>query len=141
MLDYSSVKKLVTYGIRTGMLAPSDEVWAVNQLLEVLCVDSYEEPEEIDDQVDLPSVLNALCDLALQTGAMTEDSIVYRDLFDTKLMGAITPMPSQVQRTFTEKYRQSPQEATDWYYKFSQDTNYIRRDRIAKDVKWVAPTE
>ena len=107
----------------------------------MLCVDSYEEPEEIDDQVDLPSVLNALCDLALQTGAMTEDSIVYRDLFDTKLMGAITPMPSQVQRTFTEKYRQSPQEATDWYYKFSQDTNYIRRDRIAKDVKWVAPTE
>ena len=141
MLDYMSVKKLVTYGIRTGMLSPSDEVWAVNQLLEVLQMDSYEEPQEEIEDIDLPQVLNRLCDCALETGALTENSIVYRDLFDTKLMGAITPMPSQVQKKFFDLYEENPQAATDWYYKFSQDTNYIRRDRIAKDVKWVAPTE
>ena len=141
MLDYMSVKKLVTYGIRTGMLAPSDEVWAVNQLLEVLQMDSYEEPQEEIGDIDLPEILDRLCDCALETGALTENSIVYRDLFDTKLMGTITPMPSQVQKKFFDLYEENPQAATDWYYKFSQDTNYIRRDRIAKDVKWVAPTE
>ena len=141
MLDYMSIKKLVTYGIRTGMLSPSDEVWAVNQLLETLQMDSYEEPQEEIGDIDLPQVLDRLCDCALETGALTENSIVYRDLFDTKLMGAITPMPSQVQKKFFDLYAENPQTATDWYYKFSQDTNYIRRDRIAKDVKWIAPTE
>ena len=141
MLDYMSVKKLVTYGIRTGMLSPSDEVWAVNQLLEVLQMDSYEEPQEEIGDIDLPEILDRLCDCALETSALTENSIVYRDLFDTKLMGAITPMPSQVQKKFFDLYEENPQAATDWYYKFSQDTNYIRRDRIAKDVKWIAPTE
>ncbi|MDO4287541.1 MAG: UDP-glucose--hexose-1-phosphate uridylyltransferase [Eubacteriales bacterium] len=141
MLDYMNMKKLVSYGVRAGMITSDDETWAVNQLLDVLGIDSYEEPEDIDDGIDLPSVLNALCDCALETGALKENSIVYRDLFDTKLMGAITPMPSEIRRKFYALYEQNPQAATDWYYKFSQDTNYIRRDRIAKDVKWVAPTE
>lgn len=141
MLDYMNMKKLVSYGVRTGMITSDDETWAVNQLLDVLGIDSYEEPGDIHDEIDLPSVLNALCDCALETGALKENSIVYRDLFDTKLMGAITPMPSEIRRKFYALYEQNPQAATDWYYKFSQDTNYIRRDRIAKDVKWVAPTE
>lgn len=141
---YDSTQKVVTYGIQTGLIEPADKTWAINQLLEVLHVDGYEEPENTDgtdDQIDLASVLNDLCDCALETGALTENSIVYRDLFDTRLMGAITPMPSQVQKKFFDLYAEDPKAATDWYYKFSQDTNYIRRDRIAKDVKWIAPTE
>ncbi|MGN1266464.1 MAG: UDP-glucose--hexose-1-phosphate uridylyltransferase, partial [Dorea sp.] len=65
-----------------------------------------------------------------------EDSIVYRDLFDTKLMNCLMPRPSQVQNTFNEKYAQSPEAATDYYYKLSQDSDYIRRYRVAKDMKW-----
>ena len=141
---YDSIQKVVAYGIQTGLMEPADKTWAINRLLEVLRVDDYEEPEDADgtdDHIDLAAVLNDLCDCALKTGALTEDSVVYRDLFDTKLMGAITPAPSQVRKKFFDLYEKSPQAATDWYYKFSQDTNYIRRDRIAKDVKWIAPTE
>lgn len=136
-----SIHKLVTYAQRTGLIQPCDETWAVNRLLEVLCADSYDAPDAEPGDINLAAVLDDLCKCALETGALTQDSIVYRDLFDTKLMGAITPMPSQVQRKFFDLYEQSPQAATDWYYKFSQDTNYIRRDRIARDVKWVAQTE
>ncbi len=136
-----SIKKLAAYAVRTGMIEAADETWAINQLLQVMQADSYESPEGDVGDIDLAAVLDDLCDCALETGALTENSVVYRDLFDTKLMGAITPPPSAVQRTFAARYAQSPQAATDWYYDFSQNTNYIRRDRIAKDVKWVAPTE
>ncbi len=141
---YDSIQAIVTYGIETGLIQTQDRTWAINRLLEVLHVDNCEDLDNTDKpagSIDVAAVLNDLCDCALQTGALTENSIVYRDLFDTKLMGAITPPPSQVQRTFMEKYQQSPQAATDWYYTFSQDTNYIRRDRIAKDMKWIAPTQ
>ncbi|MCD8355852.1 MAG: galactose-1-phosphate uridylyltransferase, partial [Clostridia bacterium] len=77
MLDYRNIKKLVSYGVRTGMISSDDKAWAVNQLLDVLCIDSYEDPGDIDDPIDLPSVLCALCDCALETGALTENSIVY----------------------------------------------------------------
>lgn len=140
---YNSIQKVVTYGIQNGLIDPADKTWAVNCLLEVLNVDDYEESEHIDNDEDIPlaDVLDDLCNCALKTGALKENSVVYRDLFDTKLMGVITPTPSQIQRKFYDLYKESPQAATDWYYKFSQDTNYIRRDRITKDVKWVAPTE
>lgn len=137
---YQSIKELVTYAMRTGLIASADEVWAINQLLQVMHVDSYEAPDGNVGDIHLQTVLDDLCDCALETGALKENSIVYRDLFDTKLMGAITPMPSVVQQKFAALYQRSPQDATDWYYAFSQNTNYIRRDRIAKDVKWIAPT-
>lgn len=135
-----SIKALVIYAEANDLIEQADEVWAVNQILQVVGADSYDEPADIPE-MSLSEILNNLCDCARETGALTENSIVYRDLFDTKIMGAITPMPSVVRKTFNELYAQDPQAATDWYYKFSQDTNYIRRDRIAKDVKWVAPTE
>ena len=135
-----NIKALVCYAERAGLLEPSDEAWAVNRLLEVLQADTYEEPQ-CAASGSLADILDNLCDCARETGALTEDSIAYRDLFDTKLMGAILPMPSAVQKTFFSLYAESPRRATDWYYKFSQDTNYIRRDRIAKDVKWKAETE
>ena len=91
--------------------------------------------------MDLPAVLDELMDDAYQRGVMKENSIVYRDLFDTKIMGALTPRPAQVIEKFQALRAEDPQKATNWYYQFSQDTNYIRRDRIAKDMQWKAPTE
>ncbi len=135
-----SIKALVDYAEHTGLIHPADRVWAVNRLLEVMKVDAYTEPEQVTSG-SLADILNDLCDCALETGALKQNSIVYRDLFDTELMGALVPMPSQIQQLFFSLYKQDPQKATDWFYKFSQDTNYIRRDRIAKDVKWIAPTE
>ncbi len=135
-----SIQALVDYAERTGLIENADRVWAVNRLLEVMQVDTYAEPEQATSG-SLAEILNDLCDCALETGALKQNSIVYRDLFDTELMGALVPMPSQIQQIFFSLYKQDPQKATDWFYKFSQDTNYIRRDRIAKDVKWIAPTE
>ena len=135
-----SIKALVKYAVSNGFIEAADEVWAVNRILEVIGADSYDEPAEVP-AMELTEILDILCDYAYENGTLKENSIVYRDLFDTKIMGAILPMPSQTRKTFRDLYAESPVKATDWYYKFSQDTNYIRRDRIAKDVKWVAPTE
>ena len=130
-----SIKALVKYAVSNGFIEAADEVWAVNRILEVIGADSYDEPAEVP-AMELTEILDILCDYAYENGTLKENSIVYRDLFDTKIMGAILPMPSQTRKKFSELYARSPQAATDWYYKFSQDTNYIRRDRIAKDVKW-----
>ena len=136
------IQALVAYALDTGLIEPSEQVWAVNALLEALELDSYTEPETPAERpVDLPAVLTALMNDAHARGVLKEDSVVYRDLFDTKLMGVLTPRPAQVIGRFRSLYAESPEKATDWYYKFSQDTNYIRRDRIARDVKWIAPTE
>ena len=136
------IQALVAYALDTGLIEPCEQVWAVNALLEALGLDSYTEPETpVERPVDLPAVLTALMDDAHARGVLKEDSVVYRDLFDTKLMGVLTPRPAQVIGKFQALCAESPEKATDWYYKFSQDTNYIRRDRIAKDVKWIAPTE
>ena len=88
-----------------------------------------------------PPVLEELLDDAHARGVLAENSVVYRDLFDTELMGRLTPRPAQVIETFQSLYREDPKRATDWYYKFSQDTNYIRRDRIARDMQWKVSTE
>ena len=136
------IQALVAYALDTGLIEPCERVWAVNALLEALGLDSYTEPETPPQRpVDLPAVLTALMDDAHARGVLKEDSVVYRDLFDTKLMGVLTPRPAQVIAKFQALCAESPEQATDWYYKFSQDTNYIRRDRIARDVKWIAPTE
>lgn len=135
------INSLAEYGIRTGLIEEWDKTWAVNRVLEVMGLDAYEEPRQDTAEHGLEEILNALCDAALETGTLPQDSIVYRDLFDTKLMGALAPRPSEMRAKFQVLYRQSPEKATDWFYQFAQDVNYIRRDRIAKDVKWIAPTE
>lgn len=139
MIDHS-IRQLVDYGVRTGLLEACDRAYAVNALLEELKLDSYADPGDVSE-APLPDILTALMDDAHARGVLPEDSIVYRDLFDTALMGRLTPRPSEVNRRFAALYAQSPETATDWYYAFSQDTNYIRRDRIVKDVQWKAPTE
>ena len=141
MID-EAVDKLACYAQRTGLVDPCERIWAVNAIREALKRDSYTQPTgDPEGEIDLPAVLEELMDDAHARGVLPEDSVVYRDLFDTMLMGRLTPRPAQVIERFRALYAESPERATDWYYRFSQDTNYIRRDRIAKDVKWVAPTE
>ena len=141
MID-TAIASLVAYAERTGLIEPCERNWAVNTLLEALKLDSYTAPETpVSREIDLAAVLGELMDDAHARGVLAEDSVVYRDLFDTMLMGRLTPRPAQVVEKFKALYAQSPRKATDWYYQFSQDTNYIRRDRIAKDMKWITPTE
>ena len=137
----TAVAQLAAYAERTGLIEPCERTWAVNTLLEGLGLSSYAPPEgPVSGDADLNELLNALMDDAHARGVLPEDSIAYRDLFDTALMGRLTPRPAQVAEKFCALYAQSPEAATDWYYKFSQDTNYIRRDRIARDMKWVTST-
>ncbi len=136
-----SVAKLVEYARRKELLPPEDLVWARNSLMEALKIDFYEEPDEPIGEIDLPALLDELTRDALARGVLQDDSPLGRDLFDTSLMGRITPAPSQVIRHFFALYAQSPRQATDWYYRFCGDINYIRRDRIARDVQWKADTE
>lgn len=138
MID-TSIKKLVCYGLEKGLFTKRDEIYVTNLLLEALGLDSFDCDESFTD-VDLEQTLGELLDYACDKGII-EDSIVYRDLFDTKLMGLMLPRPSEVTEKFYELYNQSPKTATDYYYKLSCDSDYIRRYRIAKDMKWTTETE
>ena len=140
MID-EAISKLVTYARRTGLIGEGETIWAVNTILDVLKRDSYADPGREWGEIDLAAVLEELTDDACARGMVTEDSVVYRDLFDTELMGRLTPRPAQVVERFWSLYRQNPEAATEWYYRFSQDTNYIRRDRIARDMQWKVETE
>ena len=135
-----AIAGLVAYGVEKGLIDEGDRVWAINTLLDRLKVDGYQETEQ-REKASLPELLEALTSDAVNRGVVEQDSVVYRDLFDTELMGVLTPRPSQVRKRFAGLREHSPREATDWFYQFSQDTNYIRRDRIAKDVQWKADTE
>ncbi len=136
-----AVSKLASYTLRTGLIEESEYIWAVNTILDTLRIDGYTDPGQNWGEIELVPVLEELLDDAHARGVLAENSVVYRDLFDTELMGRLTPRPAQVIAKFQALYAQAPKAATDWYYKFSQDTNYIRRDRIAKDMQWKAPTE
>lgn len=180
------VSLLVDYAIRTGLIHHEDRLWAINSLLEVLQLDSFEPSPVAPDQTQphaqpqpdqtqphartqgetelhapthdqdkpqarlqpqphtqpqLADILAALTDDAAARGILPHNSVVYRDLFDTALMGRLTPPPREVHATFHHLYAADPEAATDWYYRFSQDTNYIRRDRMAKDMRWQTVTD
>ncbi|MCH5192754.1 MAG: UDP-glucose--hexose-1-phosphate uridylyltransferase [Oscillospiraceae bacterium] len=141
MSVHAAVCKLVCYGLENGLISAEDRIYAANSICEALHIDDYDPPEENYARVELEPVLKELLDYAVSQGII-EDSIVYRDLFDTKLMGCITPRPSEVIEKFRSIYgSKSPAAATDYYYKLSCDSDYIRRYRIAKDMKWTADTE
>ena len=135
-----AIKKLVSYGLSKGFFEVSDKIFITNMILDTLKLDEYEEPNTELGELDIEEILKELCDYAVEKGII-EDSITYRDLFDTRLMGLLLPRPSLVINRFKEEYNKSPEAATDYYYKFSCDSDYIRRYRIAKDVKWVTDTE
>ena len=130
---------LVSYAMNTGLAEPCDHQVLVNRLLDLLHLDSYE-PSEDPLTEDLEEILKGILDYACENG-LCDDGITARDIFDTRIMGALTPMPREIIRTFWEKYAVDPVSATDWYYKLSCDTDYIRRYRIAKDMRWVYDSE
>ncbi len=140
MID-REIKKLVTYGVEKQLIEKEDVVYATNRILAILKLESYEEPEEEYTSVELEPVLKNIMDYAYEAGVLEENSVVYRDLFDTKLMACLMPRPSEVIHKFWDIYEKSPVEATDYFYKLSQDSDYIRRYRIKKDMKWVVDTE
>lgn len=136
------IKKLAAYGIATGLVPKEDEIYTVNRLLELFELDEIEESkEEVQVSTDkLEEILGKLLDYAYEAGIMKENSIVYRDLFDTKIMSILLPRPSEVIHKFKALYQENPEKATDYYYKFSCDSDYIRRYRIQKDKRWIAHT-
>ncbi|MDO4519335.1 MAG: UDP-glucose--hexose-1-phosphate uridylyltransferase [Eubacteriales bacterium] len=128
------ITALTEYGIRTGLTPACERIYTINLLLEIFHEDEYIEPEQVPE-LELEEILKELLDEACRRGII-EDSIGFRDLLDTKIMNCLLPRPAQVQKEFFEKYNRSAVEATDWFYKFSQDSDYIRRYRIVKDQKW-----
>lgn len=136
---YENIKKLVQYGIDTGLTPECERIYTTNLLLDLMREDSYEDVACDLSDIVLEDVLHDLLDEACARGII-EDDITSRDLFDTKLMNALLPRPAQVQQTFRKQYEISPEAATTYYYKFSQDSDYIRRYRIKKDQKWTVDT-
>lgn len=142
-----NIAALVNYGVASGLLDEADKIYTTNRLLELFGIEEYDDVE-VTQQInnpadfDLESLLKEMLDYAAEKGLMPDDSIVYRDLFDTKIMGCLVPRPSDVIFTFNKLYNEKgAKAATEWYYAFSQNTDYIRRYRIAKDMKWKADTE
>ena len=133
-----AIMDLVAYALHTGLIESGDQIWAVNRLLDALKLSDWTQPEAPQER-PLEDILKDLLDDAVARGVI-EDGTTSRDLFDTELMGRLTPRPSQVTTVFFDKYKISPEAATDWYYDFSQNTNYIRRCRIARDMKWITHT-
>ena len=138
MSVYSDINALILYAMERELISPLDETYIKNQLIDILGLPGFEEAEATEK--GLEEILTSLCDFAVEKGII-EDNRTERDLFDTRIMGALTPRPSEVISKFCEMYLESPECATDWYYNFSQDTDYIRRYRIARDMKWTAETE
>ncbi len=132
------IDSLVSYAMNHGLAEPVDHQVLTNRLLDLLHKDDYEPSDEPQTE-DLEEILAGILDYAVANG-LCDDGITARDIFDTRIMGAVTPMPREVIRTFRENYAKSPVEATDWYYRFSCDTDYIRRYRIAKDMRWKYPS-
>ena len=142
------IRELVQYGLLTGLVFAEDEIYTTNRLLELFQIEDYpygfgEKIEQTEEESvkRLPDLLTEMMDYAVENGIMQEDSIVYRDLFDTKIMSCLVGRPSEIIRRFHEEYEKSPEAATNFFYKFSQDTDYIRRYRVCRDEKWVTPTK
>ena len=132
---YGKIGALVEYGVKTGLIEPDDAIYTRNRLLEAFGEDDWKE-EPPAQYESLGALLDALCDEAVSRGVIG-DGVTARDLFDTKLMGLLTMRPSAVNAKFRALYAQSPEKATDWFYRFCGDCNYIRRERVARDLKWV----
>ena len=117
---YENIDRLVQYGLTTGLTSEEEEIYTRNQLLEVFGEEDYQENDKTGKEVR-----TNLLDYAAEAGILKENSTVYRDLFDTRLMNCLLPRPSQVSGKFWELYKKSPEEATNYYYKFAQDSDYI----------------
>ncbi len=137
---HAHIQNLIRYSVRCGLIDCEDELVVRNQLMDALGVTDWQEPSAYTDDAPIDALLQPLIDYACENGVI-EDTAVNRDLFDTKLMGIVTPMPRDVIREFNARYAVSPEAATDRYYEISKATNYVRAGRIAKDLKWTYPSE
>ena len=139
MLSYY-IEKLVEYGLSKELITEDERFYSRNLLLDMMGESEFDENDrEGKEDPTLPEILEYLCDEAVKRGII-EDSITFRDLFDTKLMNAITPRPHEVNRNFWEEYKKSPEASTDYFYRLCRDINYIRTDRIARDMRWTTDT-
>ncbi|MBR5152419.1 MAG: UDP-glucose--hexose-1-phosphate uridylyltransferase [Clostridia bacterium] len=139
---YEQIDKLISYGILTGLIQETDKMYIRNRLLTKLQLDAYEETNAVCDSAEnLDGILDSITDYAVEQGILEHDSIVYRDIFDTEIMDTLTPYPSSVIGEFTRKYEVDAKAATDYFYKLSCDSNYIRRGRIKKDKKWTVSSQ
>jgi UDPglucose--hexose-1-phosphate uridylyltransferase len=147
-----NILDLVAYGLTTGLVTEDDKVYTINRLLELFEVDDIEDsvfeaqekkPAMTQESAEnaLEGILDAMMDYAYENGIMKENSIVYKDLFDTKIMSCLMARPSEIRAKFNALYKESPLKATDYFYKLSCDSNYIRRARIKKDQKWTKDTD
>lgn len=136
----TAIQELVNYGLTHHLINEDDKIYTTNRLLELLEISEFVPDTSVPSNRELVCILDDILSYALEHKLIDDDTITLKDLFDTKVMGLITPPPSYVRNTFREKYMVSPKEATDYYYEFSKATNYIRKDRIAKDVKWATDT-
>lgn len=135
------IKQLVDYAEAQALILPEDRTYAVNSLLPHLGLDSYTDPADCGEPMPLEQILTGLCDYAAEKNIIDGESITERDLFDTKLMGELCPLPREVRAEFRRLYEISPEEATDYFYRLSKDSDYVRSYRIAKDVHWSVPSE
>lgn len=136
---FGYIESLIGYAVKNGLLDERDVIFAKNRIIDELKLDSFEE-EEMSDKTELHEILDGICDYAVQNGII-EDGIVSHDLFDTRIMGILTPLPSKVADDFYSLYNESPVKATDYFYKLCKDCNYIRTDRIKKDLRWSVDSE
>lgn len=134
------IKRLVNYGIESGLMDECERIYATNLLLDCFKEDEYVDEDVSGKSTELEDILSDLLAEAVKRG-LCEDSVVYRDLFDTRLMNCLTPRPAEVQRVFFEKYKESPQAATDYFFNLSRKSNYIRTARVARDLKWTIDTD
>lgn len=144
MAIQTDIRKLVAYGVSAGLVPTEDIVFTTNRLLELFGLDELGETDNsvTMDASELEAVLGRMCDYAYEKGLMAENTVTYRDLFDTKIMSMLMTRPSEVIHKFWELYeKESPEAATDYYYSLSCDSNYIRRYRVSRDKKWIAPTK
>ena len=140
-----AIKKLICYANDTGILPVSENVYALNQVLALLEEDSFEGDIPVGDGSsdirDLPGILGEILDYAAGKGLLPDNTVTYRDLFDSRIMNCVMPRPAEVIRQFYERYDQDKKAATDWFYKFSQDVDYIRRYRLEKDVRYTVDSK
>ena len=139
---YEEIYKLTEYGVRMNLIEASDRIYTINRLIDIFGETSFELDPLMSEliqncELNLPEILENLNQIAYERGLLKNDGITQKDLFDTKLMGVLVARPSQIIAEFEELYKVSPKQATEYFYEFSQNTNYIRRDRIKKDMKWV----
>lgn len=137
---YRSIQKLIDYGVKRNIITVEDIYFVRNRLLDILCLADFEDNDAECESEDIDQILLPIIEYAVESGIIA-DTTNSRDLFDTKIMGALMPMPREVIRNFEERYDISPDFATEWYYRFSQDVNYVRAGRIARDLKWVHDTD